>query len=1134
MNNEDNVYEFLGGVQVLTKEGVETKFEELEETLPQKINDALGTSLDEKIDEAVSDAIIDAGGVTPADLEEVKAELAATDTALQAADTLLDQRITVLENAGPSGGTGDVTTEMLNEVKTELENADTALSERITALEVGGGSGGSTTDEIITMNISVDIDGVFDASTWVLLDSINFDTLYQSYITKTNKPVVINIGMATDTGATQYSYRDVITSAEDTQIRITGDAMSTAIVPNIRFTIDLVLIKDEITGSCIIDTEQSKMFMTEAGGGSGEAVSEKIFEFTGEYLLDPAADEPTFTVNIDTIDSDKFKEAVDDNYKFQLYLRAPQTQMPIVITTYMYAIQGTNYVFMFNLDNLGMVSEELYGRVQISVMQNEDTGNYELSTYGIDKGDDDTISLVTLDKRVTALEENGSGGGSTADDLDSYTYIIDSQEKFDAFCLASNASEADSNDYSHVLIKNGNYTIIEGHGIRLDNTAVPILSITGESQDGVVIDLQATYAFYCLEKENQITQSISTLSITAFGSGYYIFYKVDHVTNVTSYAKAASQGSPAVYSYVFYYCDDIQNCTTYHNDLALNESSTCTNCTFGENDLAYSDHAIGIGCKSIYNNCTFSYNERTAQYNTANALFSGNTFIDCVLNIPVSLSISNAIIKHCTITTHSLYLRTDKSFDNNAIANVDTTEIVDSTITITELKYTTFYSNSNIRAFNNSTFRNCNITVQQLTYNMDETKFGENIYFIYDSLITNCNITISNFNYSVPNPSAYYLRIVESSTVTSSNVFILSVTATTSKYVTLYVFDCCDNIQDSHGYIDSACPAAGVIFSHCNNLINCSNYIDDTHYGTGTAIVFTYCKNLTNCTAYLTRLTKVSTSDTLDSNYSIGYDHCYNLRGCCVTLDAKYIAADTTQASYVQCIGYNSCNTLANCTFKHISLQPYANTGIIAYAKCNDLVSCTFIPSKCESNKNILDVQIDTTQSTRINYKVYYSCFYMTNCYGNTELYGDSIASIAPGISNMYTTVFYLSALDSTITAQTNSIQISFSAFYTCYFLSNCITIYKGGVSYVTILTQSNTTFPTDSYVMKNLYHFYLCKQLTNCVAIASDGSIAKTTGIQNCILCGVDTATCSASQTYAADYAVADTPAGGFNNILS
>ena len=670
------------------------------------------------------------------------------------------------------------------------------------------------------------------------------------------------------------------------------------------------------------------------------------------------------------------------------------------------------------------------------------------------------------------------------------TYIIDSQEKFDAFCLASNASEADGNDYSHVLIKNGNYMIIEGHGIRLDNAAVPILSITGESQDGVVIDLQATYAFYCLEKENQITQHISTFSITAFGQGYYIFYKVDHVLNATLYAKAVSQGSPTVYSHIFYYCDDVHNCLIYHNNFAQNESSSCTNCTFSENDTVYSENDIWIGYNSVYNSCIFNYNERTEQYKASIAQFSRNTFINCTLNIPVELNLENAIIRQCTITTSRWYCYTQNSPRPLAIEN--------STISID--------------------------TVEA------EPSVGSFYPIIQNAIVNNVNISVTSIGMSKQfhSPSATGIILIESSKASNVNIQI----DRAIKYVTIFSTSTTENC---HVFINEADEYV-YCFNNCETLVNCSNYIDNTHYGAGTAIVFAGCKNLTNCTAYLTRLTKESMPNNYNSKYSIGYYRCNNLRDCCVTLDAKYIAADTTQASYVQCIGYSTCSILANCTFEHTSLQPYAHTSITAYAICRNLTSCIFIPHEFIANDNKLNVQIDTTQSVSVNYKVYYVCMYMTNCYGNAALYSTNLQNSSTPQDKMLPIVFYLYALDSTIIAQTNSIQIYFNAFDTCSFLSNCATLNKTTESYVTIKTVSNSVFSTDSYVMNNPAHFHQCTYLTNCAAVANNGVIQFTHAVQNCSFGtnNVDNTTCSASQSYKADYTLADTPAGGFNNITS
>lgn len=1094
MNNEDNVYELLGNVQVLTKEGVETKFEELEASLPQKINDALGTSLDERIDEAVSNAVIDAGGVTPALLDEVKAELVATDTALQATDTLLDQRITALENAEPSGG--------------------------------------PTTDELLVLTLGVDVEDITDTTAWLLKEVINFDALYQSYLAKTNKPVVINIAMSDDTGSTQYSFRDVITSADATQIRITGDAMSAAIAPNLRFTIDLVLIKNEATGNCIINTTESKLLMQEdTGGGSGEAVPEKIFEFTGEYLLDNIADEPIFTVNIDAIDSDKFKEAVDDSYKFQLRLRAPQTKMPIVITTYIYAIQGAHYVFGFNLDSLGVV-DTLYGRVQISVMQNEETGNYELGTCDIDKGDDYTLNLTTLDKRVTtlenasgstaedkslvitlsvinpealdegiaisnlrfaeetnfndlfekartgeynatvnliinkddsgtvyysakpaqlqvvtedtkgkplifcdvifdlggavltnfisiksdmngnciidsgsgedkfqesklasgdavdvldervtALEENGSGGGGTADDLSNYTYIIDSQEKFDAFCTATNATETDGNDYSHVYIKNGDYT--QTTAIKIDNTVVPVLSITGESQNAVVITYSTTlFSISTSDSLDNCTISNMTLKIADGINTAYLITPYDTSGNL-------------IESHVIFADCTISTCAGF----ACAKLQSCTvNLTITTAEGSLAKNSSSTTYYLIY--CAYIYNTNITLYNSA---------------------ISNT-------KNYSLYA---------------------------------LFGNDSIYSTQNSAFENSKLQITHLVQ-ADKMSFSAIAHY---NQCTNSSCILDDFDYL--------------------------------KYACLF------------GTIRTYLSAG---FSQCNNLTNCTvkNF----------KICFYGCHELSNCSAYLYYACCANSSGSVYYMYSTGFDTSVDLTNChvygaydeslraSVVLHAINPLNSTTANLKLIAYAYVSCKNLS-CCYDDIRVIQYAakcsSLHYMSYAACTNVSYCTSSLANIYANETL-----SAAVTTQHNIAGFANC--------------NSV--VAPYFSNTYVKI--TDGRDDK-TTQLSSLPFNLSHITTSRNISN---FYIKENSYMT---------PSDTTVGDVLY--YISKtnaglmnstlQVTNTISEPSF-QITNTTGIQGCVLKAPDTTTCSASQTYTADYAVADTPAGGFNKIVS
>ena len=197
--------------------------------------------------------------------------------------------------------------------------------------------------------------------------------------------------------------------------------------------------------------------------------------------------------------------------------------------------------------DINTVNEQLAAKIdtdinavneQLSVKIDNDTTALSLKVN--DCIEQTTTQVDNLKERINDIVVTGTGGVSqilfedTVSRLDTEdteintclamlgaltpTYIIDSQEKFDAFCAATKASDTYGNDYRHVYIKNGTYNITDS--ICLDNDAVPVLSITGESKQNTIITLQTQYAFYCTKEASQSIDELqlphlNNLSFTA-------------------------------------------------------------------------------------------------------------------------------------------------------------------------------------------------------------------------------------------------------------------------------------------------------------------------------------------------------------------------------------------------------------------------------------------------------------------------------------------------------------------------------------------------------------------------------------------------------------------------------------------
>ena len=196
------------------------------------------------------------------------------------------------------------------------------------------------------------------------------------------------------------------------------------------------------------------------------------------------------------------------------------------------------------------------------------------------------------------------------------------------------------------------------------------------------------------------------------------------------------------------------------------------------------------------------------------------------------------------------------------------------------------------------------------------------------------------------------------------------------------------------------------------------------------------------------------------------------------------VSLDNSNSNSTACYGFYNCNNLTNCTGSTTG----SRIGFDFY-NCSNLTNCT-----------------SSSTCTYFNYS-FYSCSNLTNC-----------TSTSTGSTTCYS--FYNCSNLTNCTGSSTGTGSCYS-FYNCSNLTNC--------------TGSSTS--TEGYG----YSFYNCSNLTNCT-----GSSTGTEGYGFCYCYGVSRCkangncttevfnSCVASQSYKSTYAVADTPAGGFNDTTN
>jgi hypothetical protein len=246
---------------------------------------------------------------------------------------------------------------------------------------------------------------------------------------------------------------------------------------------------------------------------------------------------------------------------------------------------------------------------------------------------------VDSDNRMPIL-----GGGAVA-----FTFVVDSDE-----ALAAWANNAEGNDYSHVLIKSGEWTSSKEVNLTTSGTKVVVgqagsllsfTSLRGLAYSGgnpprtndywmngvnVKVSNNASYCFfYCMNLTNCSGSSIGS-------SGGYGFYYCYNLTNCTGSTEKI--GNSSGYFYGFSYCTNLVNCTgnTNGNDgFCFYYCTNLTNCSGTANGA----RSYGfINCKSL-RDCTCIVNTPDDNNGYGSSGFKNCTnLVNCTGNTNASYS----------------------------------------------------------------------------------------------------------------------------------------------------------------------------------------------------------------------------------------------------------------------------------------------------------------------------------------------------------------------------------------------------------------------------------------------------------------------------------------------------------------
>lgn len=1102
-------------------------------TLNGQIYDA--TEIDNKTTELetrIEKIVIAGGGVDPTVFQETVDRLDAEDTTLKSrvteletGSTAFNERLTVLEETGDA-----VPSATFNEAINRLDAEDAAIKDRLTELETrepgtdpSEPSEDSTGCFTFTGEYILDDEGIYVAS-------VNMDALDSAAFT--------------DALNTDKAFKLYLRSSATMIDLVVTDYLISKQGENYVVMFNLKQLGLESTLSCTVQIPV--MYNTETSTYTYGSID--IYRDEPSTPDEPSEDNTscnTLSVPLILKNDDGFENI--ESFDLQLdmpfddFMTKAKDPSTLVHVSFGY-YAGEAYIAAFEgVTNMRQCVTDTTNGIPAILL----TGSISLAA-GMQTGftltlRPDDLGKVSIDLEGSAIhipEEEPSEPSEEADST--YTYVIDSQEKFDAFCVATNATTPDGNDYSHVYIKNGDYTIIDGHGIRLDNEVVPVLSITGESQEGVVIDTQATYAFYCINENTADYKFTSFTLKQAVTNSLYAFYNLCNTTlyHVTVDATVKHElPSPQTSSYLV--CAIWDNCICNATDCTFNYVDCKHYTQTGNVKLFITDSTIlmsnagSIGDQQdvVYTNCDISADATS---------FEAAKLTDCNITfniVPKATSIPYSNIKAFEINTCVININYEINTSSSAFTCIYTSTLCNTKIIATFTKSATLTSTTNdtdIKLCNvRKHVENCVLCIDlRALINDDSSFFVPRLTGIYATDYTGVRATITDTTvlFSVPQKLVPVYTDTSSSALNVPLLPIKSALATKSPLVGI------TEAKQVSGcvVINSTCG-----YNKCYTLNDC--YSTPLCLGTSGqdytvaeptenvyVVGYSNCTNLTNCVCTDNYSVAEKRKDTHDLGNTTFY---YTNRFLAHTSESEEVST-TTYTVYATLNGFKGCDTLINCVFDLASFYVKSSTYAIdikGYDTCTNTIACAAAIDALHFAYTYVIYKPNTTGNTTshsINYIAFNKCTNVQGC-------------------NRPKHTLVVTATNKTPSDTVCIIPVFVTYYNNCNNIVNCS--YAQNVTQTSYTGDYTKTTATSGHMFGSMSqhtvsHYYVsfdtCSRVSNCQSgWSSSGAFSEvktTTGMHNCILKNASTATCSASQTYVADYAIADTPAGGFNKIVS
>ena len=599
----------------------------------------------------------------------------------------------------------------------------------------------------------------------------------------------------------------------------------------------------------------------------------------------------------------------------------------------------------------------------------------------------------------------------------------------------------------------------------------------------------------------------------------------------------------------------------------ISEPITCTNCYF--KDLSDESAALALRIKDVNNvtfdNCTFVLPAETVR--TISAI--GVTFNSCIFEVT---AIKNTSFKSCTLNTckigstdQPITIEASNTPFENCKLNACTFNTIDIQEKPTETDPTVFASSCELynmeldivwhrkltsikNIFLQGKIQNSKITVNIQAQTKTDAVDGP------AAAITNMSAVFNNVSLHTVDVLYFY----------PNNHFAYSEDKDNYSYTSIY-YNCNDVVKCS-------CTCTNIpngpqdrnVFAYynCTNLIDCTANVE-------AKCMFYKCSNLIRCFANQ-KCATIRYTQTSNNNFTIHDQHdyfndCTVLTDCTAYIDVSATAPAKARANIIEYVsGFDKCSKLVNCnvvlkeysTYHRNNEADATTLHLNAFNACTNLVSCAHVLDSTQKNGLIQLPYMSSNYSglpgfilregsnTPQDCKIRYVCF--NNCINITDYSSKYFtASASPNTDTVNIYVYDL--IIKKASDMSASISLDYTLFQNCQNIQNVVLSHKtasynangdsnlnndAGHDYYGIDVYKVELLLTSSITVTQSIAFKQCKGMQNVVSLQYTTS-TFCNGMHNCIG-NFDTATCSASQDYTADYAVADTPAGGFNKIVA